>query len=97
MSISKQTRAWAALVEEVKAMRSELAAMRRELAALTGVPVEQAADEEPLTTREAAKLVGCHPMTIKRACMRSELEHTKTEGGHYRIKPSDVRRWAGVQ
>lgn len=46
-----------------------------------------------LTTAEAARIRGCSPATIVRACDSGELKHFTTPGGHRRIYVSDLRFW----
>lgn len=49
-----------------------------------------------LTTAEAARIRGCSPATIVRACDSGELGCFKTPGGHRRIHLGNLRYWMTV-
>lgn len=49
-----------------------------------------------LTTSEAARIRGCSPATIVRACDSGALGHFTTPGGHRRIHLGNLRYWMTV-
>jgi len=52
------------------------------------------ADERRLSTGAAARIAGCHPVTVLRAIERGELAAVRLgEHGHYRIAREDFQGW----
>ena len=51
-------------------------------------------DERRLSTGAAARIAGCHPVTVLRAIERGELAAVRLgEHGHYRIAREDFQGW----
>ena len=51
-------------------------------------------DERRLSTGAAARIAGCHPITVLRAIERGELPAVRLgEHGHYRITREDFQEW----
>ena len=49
--------------------------------------------EKPLTLTLAAKKLGVHKETLRRAILKGELQAFRvTEKGHYRIQTSEIER-----
>ena len=47
-----------------------------------------------ISTREAARRLGCHPTTIKKACREGRLNAYRIDGGPWLINPDSVRTYA---
>jgi excisionase family DNA binding protein len=47
-------------------------------------------DDEWLSLREAAELLGMHPATVRLWADRNELPSRRTNGGHRRFRRSDI-------
>ena len=57
-------------------------------------PPKLAARRSPLSTGEAAALVGCHPTTILRAIQEGELRAFRLgPNGDHRIRAKDLQSW----
>lgn len=46
--------------------------------------------EPPLSTGTLAKLYGIAAGTVRRWCEDGRLPHTRTLGGHIRVRPTDL-------
>lgn len=50
------------------------------------------AGKRRITAAEAARRLGVHKSTVTRWIAAGKLPAKRTPGGHYRIRPSDLRR-----
>src|SRR6266581_8806460 len=55
-----------------------------------GVSVSSQTEEEWLSLRQAAEMLGMHPATVRLWADRNELPSRRTNGGHRRFRRSDI-------
>src|SRR6267142_5916418 len=55
-----------------------------------GVSVSSQTEEEWLSLREAAEMLGMHPATVRLWADRNELPSRRTSGGHRRFRKADI-------
>ena len=56
------------------------------------VPLKPAADAGLLTIRQAAELLGVHPLTLRNWSEKGAVPCLRTPGGHRRYRPQDLQR-----
>ena len=56
------------------------------------VPLKPAADASLLTIRQAAELLGVHPLTLRNWSEKGAVPCLRTPGGHRRYRPQDLQR-----